>query len=85
LIRAGKYYDAEKRELVLVNGPARLTKFLKITGAQNGKIARKKTELWFEYRGVRINRRNIIASKRIGVDYASPIWRNKLCRFYLTT
>lgn len=27
LIRAGKYYDPQKKEWSLVNGPARLTKF----------------------------------------------------------
>jgi DNA-3-methyladenine glycosylase len=85
LVRAGKYHDAEKREWVAVNGPARLTKFLKITGAQNGKIAGKKTGLWFEDRGTRINRGNIAADKRVGIDYAGPVWKNKLYRFTLTT
>ena len=85
LIRAGKYYDTEKREWIAVNGPARLTRFLKITGAQNGKIAGKKTGLWFEDRGTRINRGNIAADKRVGIDYAGPVWKNKLYRFTLTT
>ena len=84
LIRAGKYYDPKKKEWVLVNGPARLTKFLHITGAQNGKRAERKTGLWFEDRGVRIEKKNIAAGKRIGIDYAGPVWKNKLYRFTLT-
>jgi DNA-3-methyladenine glycosylase len=83
LIRAGKYYDPKKQEWILMNGPARLTKFLHITGAQNGKIADRKTGLWFENRGIRINKQNIAAGKRIGVDYAGPVWKNKLYRFNL--
>ena len=81
LIRAGKYYDPKKREWILVNGPARLTKFLHITGTQNGEPANQKIGLWFEDRGIRMQKRNIISGKRIGVDYAGPIWKNKLYRF----
>ncbi len=81
LIRAGKYYDAKKKAWISVNGPARLTKFLRITGAQNGKIARRKTGLWLEDRGTRITKKNISTSRRIGVEYAGPVWKNKLYRF----
>lgn len=83
LIRAGKYYDSEKKGWILVNGPARLTKFLKVTGVQNGKIITRKTGLWLEDRGTKINRRDIASGKRIGVDYAGPVWKNKLYRFNL--
>jgi DNA-3-methyladenine glycosylase len=83
LIRAGKYYDFKKQELIPVIGPARLTKFLHIMGAQNGKIAKHETGLWFEGRGTKVNKRNIAAGKRIGVDYAGSVWRNKRYRFYL--
>jgi DNA-3-methyladenine glycosylase len=81
LIRAGKYYDAEKQEWILVNGPARLTKFLHITGAQNGKIAGRKSGLWLEDRGIKIQRRSIALGKRVGVDYAGPFWSNKKWNF----
>jgi DNA-3-methyladenine glycosylase len=83
LIRAGKYYDPRKSALVSVNGPARLTKFLHIARAQNGKVSSRKTCLWFEDRGIKINRRDIVAGKRIGVDYAGPVWKNKFYRFGL--
>lgn len=83
LIRAGKYYDPKKQTWILVNGPARLTKFLRITGAQNGKIAGHETGLWFEDCGVRVGAKDVVAGKRIGVDYAGPIWKNKPYRFNL--
>lgn len=83
LIRAGKYYDPQKKEWLTVHGPARLTKFLKINGSKNGKIAGKKIGLWFEDRGAPIRKQNIVAGKRIGVDYAGPVWKNKLYRFNL--
>ena len=83
LIRAGKYFIFKEQEWILIDGPARLTKFLHITGAQNKKIADRKSGLWLEDRGIKINRGDIIPGKRIGVDYAGPIWKNKLYRFEL--
>lgn len=83
LIRAGKYYDLKQRAWVSLNGPARLTKFLKITGVQNGRPASRKAGLWLEDRGIKIRERDIVASKRIGVDYAGPIWSNKKWNFKL--
>ncbi len=83
LLRAGKYYDIKKHEWIFLNGPARLTKFLHITGAQNGKVAARKTGLWFEDRHAKIQKKGITARKRIGVDYAGPVWKNKPYRFTL--
>lgn len=83
LIRAGTYRDWKTGEEVSINGPARLAKFLKITGAQNGKSAVRENGLWFESRGVTMRRKNIVARKRIGVDYAGPIWSNKKWNFEL--
>ena len=64
-----------------LDGPARLTKFLKIDGAQNGRPAARRTGLWLEDRGVRIPRRIIIAQKRVGVQYAGPHWAGKKYNF----
>lgn len=81
LLRAGSYLDAKTAKEIVVKGPARLTKFLKIDGALNGKRASRKAGLWFEDRGARIDRKKIIAAKRIGVDYAGPIWSVKKYNF----
>ncbi|MDO8536683.1 MAG: DNA-3-methyladenine glycosylase [bacterium] len=65
-----------------INGPARLTKFLKIDKKLNGLPANKKSGLWFEDRGVKIKSSQIIAGKRIGVDYAGK-WAKKHYNFRL--
>lgn len=67
----------------IINGPAKLTKFLKIDKKLNGKIVNKKTGLWIEDRGIKINKFQIIKTKRIGVEYAGKIWANKPYRFIL--
>jgi DNA-3-methyladenine glycosylase len=77
LIRAGAYREPATGKIIAINGPARLTKFLGITRAQNEKPVAKSTGLWFEDRGVRIPRSKIIAAKRVGVDYAGKIWAEK--------
>jgi DNA-3-methyladenine glycosylase len=83
LIRAGTYYDKKKKVWIPVAGPARLTKFLHITGAQNGKIVGKRTGLWFEDRGLRVAIKEIEKGPRIGVDYAGPLWSKRPYRFTL--
>jgi len=83
LLRAGIYKDPRTGKAEYVQGPARLTKFLRIGGAQNGMYTLKKNGLWFEDRGVKIPPSVIIARKRIGVDYAGPLWANKKYNFAL--
>ncbi|MDI6717744.1 MAG: DNA-3-methyladenine glycosylase [Patescibacteria group bacterium] len=78
----------------LISGPARLTKFLKIDGKFNKLLADPKNNLWFEdveinsdiaILGLRSkvseNQFKIAAKKRVGVDYAGPIWSKKLYNF----
>lgn len=67
-----------------VNGPARLTKFLKIGKKINNRPADKKTGLWIEDRGVRIAAREIRRGARIGVDYAGKFWAKRRWRFYIS-
>ncbi len=66
-----------------VSGPGRLTKFFKITGVLNGKPAAKKSGLWFEDRGVKIEKKQVAKTPRIGVDYAGPKWAKARKRFLL--
>lgn len=63
-------------------GPARLTKKLKIGKNFNGRKANKKTGLWFEDRGIKIGKNQILRAPRIGVDYAGA-WAKKPYRFVL--
>lgn len=62
-------------------GPGRLTKILGIDRALNRAPAVPASGLWLEDRGVRVPRRLVQATPRIGVDYAGPIWAGKLWRF----
>lgn len=62
------------------NGPAKLTKHLKIGRRLNGKLAAKISGLWIEDRGYKPKK--IFKGKRIGVDYAGA-WKHKLWRFYI--
>ncbi len=68
-----------------INGPARLTKVLKINKRLNGKSADKKSGLWIEDRGVKINYKKIKSASRIGVNYAGRIWSRKKYRFYISS
>lgn len=68
---------------LFINGPARLTKFLKISKSFNGRAAVKKNGLWFEDRGAKIKKSQIKRTKRVGVDYAGRYWANRKYRFSL--
>lgn len=62
------------------SGPARLTKFLKIDKRFNGKRASRKTGLWFEDRGIKIQPSQIRRGPRVGVGYAGK-WARKPYNF----
>lgn len=64
-----------------INGPARLTKFLRIDKCFNGKLADRQSGLWFEDRGNVSTHQKIIRTPRIGVSYAGPVWSEKKYRF----
>lgn len=84
LVRAGSYVDQRTKKEIMVNGPARLTKFLGIDKRFNEKPAIRKTGLWFEDRGIALSEKNIRAKNRIGVDYAGPLWSNKKYNFSIS-
>jgi DNA-3-methyladenine glycosylase len=65
-----------------INGPARLTKFLKIDKKLNGKVADIKNGLWIE-NGIKIDKSKIKASGRIGVQFAGPYWSGRKWRFFI--
>lgn len=63
-------------------GPGRVTKALTIDRRLNTASATSDVSgLWLEDRGVRVPRRIVEATPRIGVDYAGPIWMMKPWRF----
>jgi len=64
------------------NGPAKLTKALKIDKSLNNKPLSKKTRLWIEDRGVKISKKDISRAPRVGISYAGK-WAKKPYRFLL--
>ena len=65
------------------NGPGKLTTFLKIDKKLNCKKAERSSNLWFEDRGVKISKKDIKRTPRIGVTYAGLVWSKKPYRFIL--
>ncbi len=68
LIRAGDIH----------NGPAKLTKYLKIDGSCNGQPICGNPEIWIEDDGYSPG---IKTAPRVGIDYAGEYWRNIEWRF----
>lgn len=66
-------------------GPGRLTKRLQIDRRLNGLAASPESGLHIEDLGIKVPRREIKISHRIGVDYAGPIWSKKPWRFQFET
>lgn len=62
-------------------GPGRLTKRLEIDRRLNGLSADPASGLHLEDVGIEVPRRKIKTSRRIGVDYAGPVWAIKPWRF----
>lgn len=71
-----------RADLGELNGPAKLTKALKIDKRLNGKPLSKKSGLWIENRGVRVVPKDILQTRRVGVSYAGE-WADKKLRFVL--
>jgi DNA-3-methyladenine glycosylase len=63
-------------------GPGRLSRALQIDQKLNGKKAVPDNGLWFEPRDENFKVK-IKKTKRIGIDYAGPIWAEKEYRFVL--
>ena len=68
LLRAGEIY----------NGPAKLTKNMKIDGSFNGISLLGNEEIWFEDDG---NCPRIRTASRVGIDYAGDYWKEIEWRF----
>lgn len=65
----------------LTNGPGKLCQALKIDKSLNT-LDLTKNILWVEDRGIKIKSRDVVAAKRVGIDYAGE-YKNKPWRFYL--
>jgi DNA-3-methyladenine glycosylase len=71
------------RGLDVVSGPARLTKAFELDGSLYGRPAAPESGLWFEDGGRLARTRAVVATPRIGIDYAGPAWIDAPLRFVL--
>jgi DNA-3-methyladenine glycosylase len=67
-----------------IRGPGRVTKALGVDRRLNRAPCAPASGLWIEDRGRRIPRNGIVATPRVGVDYAGRFWGKKPWRFVLT-
>lgn len=67
----------------LTNGPGKLCCFLKLNKSFYGEDLTKSKRIWLEDWGTKIKKEEIVATKRIGIDYAGKYWAGRKWRFYL--
>jgi len=67
----------------LADGPGKVCRYLKLDKSFNGEDLTKSKRIWLEDRGEKIKPSQILATKRIGIDYAGPYWANKKWRFVI--
>ena len=91
LIRGAKKIEKDGSKINL-NGPGKLSKYLKVDKTFTGKEALPSTGLWFEENEqlnkkssgkLKTSKKKIVVTPRIGINYAGPIWSQKLYRFVL--
>ena len=85
---AGKPECVLIRALDLANGPGKVCRFLKLDKSFNGEDLTPSSRgggrrIWLENRGERTKPSQIMATKRIGIDYAGPYWSRRKWRFVL--
>lgn len=64
------------------SGPGKLCRWMNLDKSLYGEDAVKSKKIWIE-EGEKINSNNIVADKRIGIDYAGPAWAAKKWRFFI--
>lgn len=80
LIRA---LEPDHGPVVRANGPGKLCRYLRLDRSFYGEDVTGSDRVWVEDRGVRVRPRDIVASARIGIDYAGPYWSRRKWRFSL--
>lgn len=73
---------SEKNIKNLTNGPGKLCQAMKLDKSCYGVDICRSKEIYIEDRGERVKENEIVAAKRIGIDYAQE-WKDKLLRFYI--
>jgi len=66
----------------LTNGPGKLCRYLGLDKSFYGEDLVRSEKIWLE-KGEKVRSKNIIAAKRIGIDYAGKYWASRKWRFYI--
>lgn len=64
-------------------GPGRVCRYLKLDKSFYGEDIVKSKRIWIEDRGEKVEAGEILATSRIGIDYAGPYWSRRRWRFIL--
>ncbi len=67
----------------LTDGPGKLCRYLRLDKSFYGEDLTKSKRIWLEDRGEKIKPSEILATKRIRIDYAGPYWSKRKWRFVL--
>lgn len=77
-----KFPDLKSR-IKLTNGPGKLCQWLKLDKSFYGEDLTKSKRIWLGDLGEKIKPEKIIATSRIGIDYAGPYWSKRKWRFLI--
>ncbi len=72
-----------QQNLKLTNGPGKLCRYLKLDKSFYGEDLSKNKRIWVEDRGEKIKPSQILATGRVGIDYASHYWSKRKWRFLI--
>lgn len=67
----------------MTDGPGKVCRYLKLNKSFYGEDLTRSRRIWLEDRGVKIRPADILATARIGIDYAGPYWSKRKWRFML--
>ena len=67
----------------LADGPGKVCHYLKLNKSFYAEDLTKSKRIWLEDRGEEISPSSILATPRIGIDYAGPYWSRRKWRFVL--
>lgn len=70
------------RRKKLASGPGKICQWMKLEKSFQGEDLIKSKRIWIEDRDEKIKKSQIVATKRIGIDYAG-LWAKKPWRFYI--
>ncbi|MGB9681087.1 MAG: DNA-3-methyladenine glycosylase [Minisyncoccia bacterium] len=78
-----KYKDQKNLDLELTNGPGKVCQFLKLDKSFYGEDLTLSKRIWLEDWGDKVNPKDILATRRVGIDYAGKYWSRRKWRFLL--